>query len=259
MIRPTTSIEHIIGHTTHARRGAIKNAFRYGVDFVLLDLENTPKRIPFLFSRNRFNLASIHDRDHGGPLKNGSGQDWARAVFADAGLQNPRIALLAQPRFCGYGFNPVSFWLAWRDTDLVAVIAEVSTPFGDRHSYLCTKDDLSAITKTDQITTPKALHVSPFQKVAGQYNFTFDIASDKIAIRIFHGNNDDGVIATLSGPRVSLTNRSLLHAALRRPFGALRTMALIHWQAIVLKAKGATYRRRPAPPSHTLTKSGDKK
>ncbi|PJN93449.1 hypothetical protein CNY89_20715, partial [Amaricoccus sp. HAR-UPW-R2A-40] len=32
---------------------------------------------------------------------------------------------LTQPRVLGYGFNPVTFWLACRGEDLVAVIAEV--------------------------------------------------------------------------------------------------------------------------------------
>jgi DUF1365 family protein len=245
--------QHIIGHTSHARRGAIKNAFRYGVDFVLIDLADMTQKKPFLFSRNSFNLASLYDVDHGGALKCGVGLPWAQGHFAAAGLPNCRIDLLTQPRFLGYGFNPVSFWLAWTGDDLLGVIAEVSTPFGDRHSYLCVKNDRSPITKTDQITTPKSLHVSPFQQVAGQYTFTFDISPHKISIRIFHGNNDEGVVATLSGPRAPLSNMSLIHAALRRPFGALRTITLIHWQAVVLKFKGAVYRRRPAPPATDIT------
>ncbi|MBU2868910.1 DUF1365 domain-containing protein [Pacificibacter marinus] len=248
--------EHIAGHTSHARRGSIKNAFRYGVDFVLIDLEAPESELPALFSRNRINLASIHDCDHGGKLKQGIGADWARQHFSDAGLKDIRIDLLTQPRFLGYGFNPVSFWLGWRGPHLMGVIAEVSTPFGDRHSYLCVQDDLGPITKADQITAPKALHVSPFQQVDGHYTFHFDITPNRVAIRIFHGNGDEGVIATLYGPRQQMTNISLIKAYLRRPFGPLRTMALIHWQALALKLKGATYRRRPAPPTHDLTKSG---
>lgn len=247
-------LDHIIGHTSHARRGEIKNSFRYGVDFVLLDPNDVDRKMPLLFSRNRFNLASLYDRDHGGAFKGGSGVTWAEAHFSQASVPFTRIELLTQPRFLGYGFNPVSFWLAWTGTDLHGVIAEVSTPFGDRHSYLCIKPDLSPITKADQITTPKSLHVSPFQQVAGHYAFHFNITEDKIAIRIFHGNAEQGVIATLYGPRVPMTNVSLIHAYLRRPLGPLRTMILIHWQALILKMKGALYRRRPAPPHHDLTK-----
>jgi DUF1365 family protein len=229
------------------------------VDFVLIDPNDPHITFPALFSRNRFNLASLYDRDHGGPLKSGAGVAWARAHFEQAGLSSPRIDLLTQPRFLGYDFNPVSFWLAWQGSDLKGVIAEVSTPFGDRHSYLCLKDDLSPITNADQITAPKTLHVSPFQQVDGQYRFHFDITPDKISIRIFYGHGDQGVIATLFGPRAQMTNRSLLRGYLRRPLGSLRTMGLIHWQAIVLKMKGATYRRRPPPPETDLTTSGPTK
>jgi DUF1365 family protein len=240
--------EHIAGTTTHARRGAIAHAFRYGVDYVLLDAE-APLAGPWLFSRNHLNLASVHDRDHGGPLRSGRGPCWAREVLSTAGITAPRLLLLTQPRFLGYVFNPVSFWLAMDGDALVAVISEVSTPFGDRHSYLCHQPDFAPIDSAARFTKPKALHVSPFQEVAGGYEFTFDIRPDRIAIRILHRNGDEGVVATLTGPRVPLTSLGLLHASLRRPLGALRTITLIHWQALRLKLKGARYRNRPAPPT----------
>jgi hypothetical protein len=30
-------------------------------------------------------------------------------------------------------------------------------------------------------------------------------------------------------------------------------MALIHWQALILKLKGARYRTRPTPPTHEVS------
>ncbi|OIQ31484.1 MAG: cyclopropane-fatty-acyl-phospholipid synthase [Alphaproteobacteria bacterium MedPE-SWcel] len=246
--------EHIAGVTTHRRRGAIRHGFHYGVDYVLIDPE-VDAGSPALFSRNRFNLTSVHDRDHGGPPKAGKGPTWARNVLAAEGLSDPQVQLLllTQPRFLGYSFNPVSFWLALRDDALVAAIAEVSTPFGDRHSYLCRLPDFAPITRDSRITTPKSLHVSPFQEVAGSYEFGYDIRPDRIAIRILHRNGAEGVVATLSGGRAPLTNTGVLGAGLRRPFGALRTIALIHWQALRLKLKGAIYRTRPSPPSKEVT------
>ena len=246
--------EHVAGITTHARRGAIRNRFRYGLDLVLIDPEK-PVRGPALFSRNRFNLTSVHDVDHGGPLKRGRGAIWARDVIAALGLDAPdfSLLLLTQPRYLGYGFNPVSFWLVMRDTALVAAIAEVSTPFGDRHSYFCSLPGFAEITAERWIETPKALHVSPFQEVAGTYKFRFDISPERVDIRILHQRGAEGVLATLSGPRRPLTNRILLLASLRRPLGALRGMMLIQWQALRLKLKGAKYRARPKPPITEVT------
>jgi len=185
----------------------------------------------------------------------GRGADWVREVLAANGLSFPetRLSLLTQPRFLGYGFNPVSFWLAYQGGSLVAVIAEVSTPFGDRHSYLCHLPGFAPITKESQITAPKALHVSPFQSVAGGYSFTFDIRPSRITIRILHHNGDEGVIATLAGSRKPLTSAGLIKSGVRRPFGAMRTIVLIHWQALRLKLKGARYRSRPAPPTTEVT------
>lgn len=254
--QPAHIPEHIKGVTTHARRGEIRHAFRYDVDYVLIDAEAPQKgQGPWLFSRNRFNLASVHDCDHGGPLKSGRGAAWARDILAEHGLQamDLRLMLLTQPRFLGQVFNPVSFWLALQRDALIAVIAEVSTPFGDRHSYLCHLPDFIPICGDSRIETPKSLHVSPFQSIAGKYEFGFDIRADRIAIRILHRNGDEGVVATLAGSRAPMTNAALLRAGLRRPLGGLRTLGLIYWQALRLRLKGARYRNRPAPPKKEVT------
>ncbi|CUH85914.1 DUF1365 domain-containing protein [Thalassovita mediterranea] len=247
-------VTYIPGVTTHTRRGAIKNAFRYSVDYVLLDPE-AQLRTPTLFGRNRRALAAVHDRDHGGVIGQGQGAPWARQVLADHGLPADGITLrlLTQPRWLHYGFNPVSFWFAYRDADLVAVIAEVSTPFNDRHSYICHAEGFLPITRETKLNKAKQLHVSPFQEIAGGYDFRYDIREDQIAIQILHRNGEEGLMATLSGPCQPLTNTALIRASLRRPLGGLRTMALIHWQALVLKLKGARYRTRPTPPKQEVS------
>lgn len=244
---------HLTGYTTHARRGGLRNAFRYGVDYVLLDPRSDAG--PALFSRNRWNLASVHDRDHGGPPKQGRGVIWAEAVLRNAGLDPAQlqILLLTQPACLGYIFNPVSFWLVYDGEDLRAVIAEVSNTFGDRHSYFCARPGFAPITAQNSLSAQKIFHVSPFQEVAGEYRFIFDLTETRVAIRIAHKNGSEGVIATLIGDCTPLCNTGLIAAALRRPLGAMRTIALIYWQALKLKLKGARYRRRPAPPEQEVS------
>lgn len=248
-------VDHIAGHTWHGRKGAISNAFRYSIDYVLLDAE-AEARAPRLFGRNARGLASLHDVDHGGPPQQGIGAPWVRQVLDSYQLPQPaRIELLAQPRMLGHVFNPVSFWLC-RDADggLRQVIAEVSNTFGDRHSYLCHKPDGSVIGPEDRLTSDKIFHVSPFQKVDGGYEFRFDLRDDRIGIWIDMTGGDGGLIATLTGPRRALTNRGLLRAMLRRPLGSRRVLALIHWQALKLGWKGATYRPRPEPPNEQVSR-----
>jgi DUF1365 family protein len=155
----------------------------------------------------------------------------------------------------GHVFNPVSFWLI-RDADeaLWAVIAEVSNTFGDRHSYLCHHEDLRPIAPDDRLHARKVFHVSPFQPVAGAYTFRFDIRADRVGVWIDHRNGEGGLYATLTGTRRAATTAGLIRAALRRPLGSRRVVALIHWQALKLWWKGAGYRVRPEPPAEEVSR-----
>ncbi len=245
------SPEHICGHTYHGRRGAIKNAFRYRVDYVLCDPEAAAKG-PRLFSRNKGNVTALHDVDHGGVRGAGQGVAWVREVLAEHGfdgLADQRILLLAQPRVWGHVFNPVSFWLVFDEQDVLRiVIAEVNNTYGDRHSYLCHHKNLAPILPTDRLKARKNLHVSPFQPVAGEYTFRFDVTDAHIGIVIDYQSAESGVYATFHGPRKPMTNRSIVGAAIARPMGSLRVLALIHWQALRLWWKGAGFRARPHAP-----------
>lgn len=250
-----SGLDHIAGQTFHGRKGAVRNAFRYGVDYLLFDAE-AELAGPALFSRNRANLFAVHDRDHGGAPGNGRGAPWVREVLDAHDLPQPaRILLLTQPRVLGHVFNPVSFWLCEDDCGgLLAVIAEVTNTFGDRHSYLCHKPCLTPITPSDRLQASKIFHVSPFQPVEGGYVFRFDIRPDRLGIWIDYSQQDGGLIATLTGHRRALGNGSILRAALRRPLGSRRVLALIHWQALRLWWKKAGYRLRPAPPEGEVSR-----
>ncbi|WP_299779618.1 DUF1365 domain-containing protein [uncultured Roseobacter sp.] len=251
----TARVDHISGLTFHGRKGAIENAFRYSVDYILLDAE-AQVRCPRLFARNGSALTSLHDSDHGGPPKAGRGALWVREVLEQHQITGvAQIELLAQPRMLGHVFNPVSFWLCRRDDGaLITVIAEVSNTFGDRHSYLCHHPNLRPIEPSDTLKAQKIFHVSPFQPIEGGYSFRFDINDARIGIWIDYTRGNGGLIATLTGKRKPLTNRAILRSALLRPLGARRVLALIHWQALKLWAKGARYRARPMPPEKEVSR-----
>jgi len=249
-----TAPEQIAAVTWHGRAGAVANAFSYAVDYVLIEPERWSG--PRLFSRNRPNLASVHDRDHGGAPGRGRGVVWVREALAANGLADAatcRVLLLTQPRVLGYVFNPVSFWLIYSGDALVAVVSEVTNTYGDRHSYLSHAPGFAPIGPGDRLTAEKVLHVSPFQQVAGRYAFDFDIRPDRITIRIDYRHGSERLVATLAGRRRPMTSAGLVRAALRRPLGSVRTIALIHWQALRLKLKGAPYRPRPIPPVEEIS------
>ena len=251
----TSTVDHIAGQTYHGRKGAISNDFRYSVDYVLLDAE-AELRTPGLFARNGRGLTSLDDVDHGGAPKAGRGAAWVRDVLEAHQVTGvARIELLAQPKVFGHVFNPVSFWLCRReDSALIAVIAEVTNTFGDRHSYLVYHPDLRPIEPDDRLQATKILHVSPFQPVEGGYEFRFDISDTRIGIWIDYTRGKGGLIATLTGRREAMTNRSILRSVWRRPFGSRRVLTLIHWQALKLWFKKAVYRARPVPPSEDVSR-----
>ncbi|MFK7836121.1 MAG: DUF1365 domain-containing protein [Sulfitobacter sp.] len=248
-------VDHIAGETFHGRKGAVDNAFRYSIDYVICDAEATG-RTPRIFGRNKAALTSLQDMDHGGAPKAGTGAKWVRKVLAAHDISGVEtIEILAQPRVLGHVFNPVSFWLC-RDEKgtLITVIAEVTNTYGDRHCYLCHHPDLRPILPTDHMSATKIFHVSPFQPIEGSYTFRFDITDARVGVWIDYTAGNGGLIATLTGKRQPLTNTSILRAMWRRPFGARRVLALIHWQALKLWWKGALFRNRPEPPTEEVTR-----
>ncbi|WP_071797818.1 DUF1365 domain-containing protein [Natronohydrobacter thiooxidans] len=254
-----SGVEHIAGRTFHGRRGPVANRFSYGVDYVIFDAE-AAVTTPWLMSRNGRNIASLRDCDHGGAPGRGRGAVWVREVLAAhqlEGVTNGPVQLLTQPRVLGHLFNPVSFWLCHDHAGgLRAVIAEVNNTYGDRHSYLCVKPDRSVISPADELRAQKIFHVSPFQPVDGEYCFHFAITPEKVSIRILyrqdHEAPDAGLVATLTGAREPLTNRAIL-AAMAGRMGSRRVLALIHWQALKLWWRGATFRPRPKPPAQEVS------
>ncbi|MBC6405969.1 MAG: DUF1365 domain-containing protein [Rhodospirillales bacterium] len=241
--------EHVQGRTLHARRGKIANRFTYGVDYLLCDPERF--QAPRLLSKNAFNLWSLNDRHHGGERGQGRGVAWFRELLAGRGcpFDGTELLLLAQPAFLGIAFNPVSFWIALRQGRPCAVVAEVNNTFGQRHCYFCAHDDFRPIDGRTPLEAQKLFHVSPFQQVQGRYRFQVDMTENAISIGILYCDGAEGLIATLEGCRRQATMASLAWAALRRPFGAGRVLALIYWQALKLCLKGAPFHSRPQPPT----------
>ena len=241
---------------SHVRQSPVDNRFVYSVDYLLLDeavlLGQDPG--PRLFSFGRPNLVSLRLSDHG--VADCHGVEGARRLAADAGIDGiDRVLLLTHPRYWHYTFNPVSFWfLMGAAGNLRAVLAEVHNTFGDRHGYFCTGEDGADIAPDCWTVSAKRLHVSPFFDMTGQYRFRFLVDDARVSVRIVYEGAEGGRLDTsIAGLRRPLTDRELARALLRRPFGAARMTALIHWQAFRLWRKGVRYRRRPEPPQKSIT------
>ena len=240
------NIQFVRCKSYHGRYGEISNKFTYQVDYVLLPVHKEINITSRWFKHNKFGLFSFYDKDHG---EGGSVHEFANQILESENLKeicDGPIWLLTQPRCLGYIFNPVSFWYFFDKKDqLRAVMAEVNNRAGGRHFYICRHDDTRPIANKDKIKVDKIFHVSPFQERSGEYKFRFRFEPGLIGAWIDYKNGDNGVYTTLSGKPEPLKNMRLFQSALAKPFGALRVVALIHWQALKLKIKGGKYRAAP--------------
>jgi len=225
------------GTLIHARRGAVENVFRYGVSYFLLDLDELPEldRRLKVFSVNRPNLVSLHDRDHfdGAPLKT--------AVLDFVGDPSvERVEMLAQLRVLGYVFNPVTFYWCYRtDGELACMVAELNNTFGERLPELLHGGSL-------RYEHDKHLHVSPFFGLDQRYRYAFSEPGDELYARVeVHENGHRALQAVLHGRRQELTNASVVRALVRYPAQPAQVTALIHWQALKLFAKRVPFHHKP--------------
>lgn len=253
------------GGVTHTRRRPKVHRLDYRVFWLLLDLDEIDDLDRRLrrFSRNRFNLLSFHDRDHG------DGETPLRVRItellgkAEVDIGDGAIRLLTMPRVLGFVFNPISTYYCFGpDQRLAAMVYEVTSTFGIRHSYVLPVEPEDGARGLIRQGARKALYVSPFMDMAMDYQFRGHAPGEMVDLTVI-GSDAEGVLITagLSGDREPLTDRALMSAALSIPLMTLKVVAAIHWEALKLFLKGVRLTRQPAPPLtdasiQTLTATG---
>lgn len=244
------------GQVMHHRMKPEKHRFIYRVTSMLIDLDELDQLDRSLrwFSRNRFNLFSFHDRDHG----DGSDQpllQQIRQVLAEHGIETGagRVQLLCYPRLFGYVFNPLSVFYCYDEAGrLRAILYEVSNTFNQKHNYLIPVSDPEA----DQIrqSCDKDFYVSPFISMATRYHFRLQPPAERVAVCIRQTDAESAVLhATFTGQRRTLSDRSLLRTFFSYPLMTFKVIAGIHWEALRIWRKKVPIQPRPVPPSHRTT------
>lgn len=228
------------GWVTHHRLRPKVHRLRYRVFWMLLDLDELDglSRKLKLFSRNRFNLASFFDRDHGDG-SDVSLRQQAEALLRAAGCDAAglRIKLFCMPRILGYGFNPLSVYFCYRqDGSLAAIIYQVHNTFGERHSYVLPVDDAADIIVQ---RCDKDFFVSPFLGMDMSYDFRVQPPAERISVAIQGKERDQPVIsATLAGQRSDLTDAMILKAFVSHPLLTLKVTTSIYWHALRMVLRG---------------------
>jgi hypothetical protein len=239
------------GWVAHRRRGPVAHSFRYRVFLPLVDLGELPELldpIP-LWSARRPAPARIRCGDFlgDGPLPLA---ERARDLSQESIGHRPAgaVKLLANPRYLGVGFNPVSFVFLYGHgaSSVEAVIAEVTnTPWGERHSYAL---DGRARDSSGQIRVgfEKAMHVSPFLPMEQSYEISVTDPGERLRIVIRNLEAGSEVFtATMALRRRELTRARMAGLLLRYPPSTIATLARIYANAAMLGLKGARFHPHP--------------
>jgi DUF1365 family protein len=241
----------------HRRLVAPFYRFVYRVFYLLLDIDRIDEAAAELrlFSHNRFNVLSFHDRDHGAHQP-AHLRGWAEKILHDANidLSGGRIRLLCMPRLLGYAFNPISLWYCEHaDGSLRAVIAEVRNTFGEKHCYLLASNG-KAMTYMQPYETEKCFHVSPFFDLNGRYRFILSEPVQRLRILIHETREGLPILdATLAADRRELSDSNILKQVLVLPLMTMKVVAGIHWEALKIWLRGAQFHRKPAAPKLDVT------
>ena len=247
------------GSVMHQRLRPVRHRLRYRVFSLLLDLDELPalsQRLR-LFSLNRFNLFSLHERDYG--AGNGGLRGYVEAQLRAAGLPAAgAIRLLTMPRILGYAFNPLSVYFCHAgDGALSAVLYEVNNTFGERHSYLIEVDPEQRAGDDIVQHCAKQFHVSPFLALDMSYRFRIEapaVQRDRLSIGVVAQDAEGAVLnARFDARRRSLDDAALARAFLTHPLLTLKVVAAIHWEALRLLVKGIRWHPKPALPDQRVT------
>jgi len=233
----------------HRRLAPKTHEFLYRVFYFLIDLDELPElsSTSRLLKVNAPGLYSFREGDHishGAP----SLRENIHRYLAANGITKPvgKILLLTLPRIAGYLFNPISIYYC-HDTEgspLIAV-AEVGNTFGEWKPYLVPlRED-----GTFRCRMVKHFYVSPFSDLDLEFEFRFHLPGERLQVFIDdYRGPDRELISVLTGERVPLNDRNLLHFSLKYPFLTLQVILGIHWQALLIWMKGLKARRKELEP-----------
>ena len=245
----------IKGDIMHHRFFPKKNHFDYKSTYISFPISQIGQLKKFLFSLGKFNLFGFYNFDYG--EKNPENiNSWIYQILQENNINNiNNIVLVTHPRVLGYVFNPVSFWLCFDDKgQLITVLSEVNNTCGQKHSYLCFKDELMPIESNDWIETKKEFYVSPFMKIEGKYKFRFEITHNQMSFFInYLVDNKLKLSTSLKCHFQEFSNKNLLISFLRMPFFTFKTVILIYYQAIKLYLKSIKYYKCPEALKKNLT------
>ena len=238
------------GRVIHHRSNPVKHTLEYPVYFFAFDLDELDElsKSILLFSHNRLNMVSIHDRDY--LIGSGSIKEKIHAFLQKRGITGiSRVILVTVARYFNYVFNPVSFYYCYdRSNTIVCIAAEVNNTFNEKHLYIL--DSPQKRTDAKMIYEQmKEFHVSPFNNMEGHYIMSFSEPGKSISIDITLIREDKTILnAHLEGEGQPLRADTLAHTLKRYPLTVAKTVMRIYKEAFKLFfIKKLSYHPKPNP------------
>ena len=240
------------GRVHHRRHAPTEHAFAYSMYSMYFDLAELPTLFAkrWLWSAHRFAPVRWHREDHLGDPKVPLDTAVRDLVEHETGSRpTGPIRLLTQPRYLGYGFNPVSFYYCFDEAgDTVrTVIAEINNiPWREQHCYVLDRARDEGAGHKHRWQLAKEFHISPFMSMDVSYDWRFVDPSDALTVHMENFERGARLFeATLQLRRREITGASLARALLRYPLIPLRIVVAIHWQALRLKLKKTPFYEHP--------------
>lgn len=247
------------GHVFHQRYTPRPHAFRYPVYMVYLDLdelETVFAQHP-LWSLERFNLLSFRRRDYFGTPSQSLHTELATFIEQRTG-RRPRgpVRMLTNLAVLGYCFNPVTFYYAYDEHDVLdVVVAEVTnTPWSERHAYVLDSRAAQRKGRTLGWSLNKELHVSPFFDMDQRYRWRLTTPGEALTVSMQSFEGANRVFdASLSLQRKPLSTRAISRVLVRHPAMSATVHAAIYFQAFRLWLKRTPFFTHPAKRPATTT------
>jgi|GEM_PF-855897 len=253
------------GSVWHHRHREMNHSFSYPILMLALDLDMALPSFMPLFRVDKLAILSLRTRDFllerdsstadvNKPIR----QRLSSLVAAHEGLIditiNPpdTVLLLTTPRFFGYAFNPVNFYLCSWGGITEQLVCEVHNTFGQTHRYVAQRLSQKGSQGEAIFEFPKQFCVSPFLDRSGSYRVTVSTNRPQtlsaykpeaphlsVKVELFHGETCS-FVAGISGALTPLTSVSLLRALLAVPSSGWLTMTRISLQALALIRRRVT-------------------